>query len=402
MATLILMAPMQIRKSLSIGGIYDLLLCDFYAKVNVMQGREVFFPLLMNVNGSPIEKLLPEQELSRSDIFDIAGIAINNILDECALYHINFDMVFRDDSNIQMIRRLLPEKATLQVNTCPKCGSIYGTDFSITACRRCGAKLNSVFRNTFAIHANSSELMDKINHTNFVHKAAKTTLVDYINNLPLNYDIVLERNRRYSTVIDGTCIDPRLTAISLLPRARQNFTERPQIVHVHGNVIKKFTYYAFAFLSDDDIPDIDFMHGNVVDLDGKKIRNSSTKSQFCVEDFGINERELRAFFLSSSAQNDIVIDANLLKGKKKSLVKFFVLANRIREERNYQPGTSGVRESIQARLNNFYRYANSWNLPVAFNEANEIIHDCWKIVKDSKLTEEEVTIVDDLQSIYFG
>lgn len=402
MATLILMAPMQVRKSLSIGGIYDLLLCDFCAKINVMQGQEVFFPLLMNVNGSPIEKLLPKQEMSRSDIFDVASGAINNILDECALYRINFDMVFRDDSNIQMTRRLLPEKTTLLINVCPKCGSIYGADFSIKTCRRCGAELNSVSRNTFAIHANSLNLMDKINHTNFAHKAARTTLIDYINNLPSDYDIVLERGRRYSTVIDDICIDPRFTAISLLPRARQHFAERPQIIHIHGNVIKKFTYYAFAFLSDDDIPDVDFTHSSVVDLAGKKLRNSSDKSQLCVEELGVNERELRAYFLSSSAQNDVIVDLNLLKSKKKGLVKFFVLANRICEERNYQPGASGVRESIQARLNNFYSYANSWNLPAAFSEANEIIHECWKIVKDSKLTEEEVSIVKDLQSLYFG
>lgn len=402
MSMLILMAPMQIKKDLTIGNIYDLLLCDFYAKVCRMQKQAVSFPLLINVNGSPIEKLLPDGDLEADNIFNMATRNINGLIDECKKYHIDFDAVFRDDDNIVTIRKLLPKRSYYDMNVCPKCGSIYGSDFSIKECRRCKSPLRISPKDTFAVHPNKIVLLNKVGSTNFIQKAAKAVLVNFIDSLPDEYDIILERNRQYSAVVEGVCLDPRYTAISLLSRARQVLPEQQKIVHIHGNVVKKFTYYAFAFLPDEDIPNVDFMHGSIVDLNGKKVRNNSNQGHFNVNDYNVNKRELRAYFLANSAKNDVILDAKLMDGGVKNLKKFFVLANRVCEERNFNYGAFGIRDSIQNRLQVFYDHVERWNLPVAFCEADKIIHECWKIVKTSKITEDEVSVVKNLQSIYFG
>ena len=402
MSTIILMAPMQIKKQLNIGNIYDLVLCDFYNKCLGMRGVETFFPILFNINGSPIEKIAPPRTESRDEFYDCATSVLSQNLDEIKLFSISYDAVLRDDDNKKTVSDLLPEAGRYIVNRCPNCGSIYGSDLSIKSCRRCSSLLRPVPKMTYAMHANANEIRRKVDGIKFVPESTKLRLNDFMSNLPEEYDIILEKDRRYTTVIDGIQIDPRFTAISLLDAARKMHHDYPRIIYIHGDVVKKFMYYALAYLPDNDMPSVDVMHGSIMDDNHKKARLYPSDGAFNMSDMGLNNRDLRAFFLSSSARNDIVLNKENILSRKKILVKTFVLGGRVCEERNYIAGTSGVRDQIRHPLEEFYTQVDHWNLPRAFEIANGIIHNCWKIVKDSKLTEEEVNVVKKLRSVYYG
>lgn len=402
MDTIILMAPMQIKKQLNIGNLYDLLLCDYYGKCLEMQGLQRFFPLMINVNGSPIEKSAPTSYSNRQDYYNFATDMIKNISSECKRFSIKYDAILRDDENIEEIHKLLPKLEMHEVVYCKSCGSIYGSDSSIKTCRRCNGVTELALKDTFAMHASSHDVLRKANKIRFVQPSTKLRLKDYVNSLPNDFYIVLEKNRKYTTQIDDIKIDPRFTAISLLSTARKLYPNYPQIVHIHGDVVKKFTYYALVYLSDEDIPNTDMMHGNIVNIQHKKLRNNNTGDRFDISSLGLNDRELRAFLLSSSAKNDIVIDKDITQRKRKALIKTYVLMNRICEQRNFTPGTSGLSAEFSKLLEEFYSAVSNWNLPKAFEVVNHLVHKCWATVKDAKLSEEEINIIRKLQTIYFG
>lgn len=402
MDAIILMAPMQIKKQLNIGNLYDLLLCDYYGKCLEMRGFKRFFPLMINVNGSPIENNIPISHPNRQDYHDFATSMIENIASECKRFSIKYDAILRDDENTEEIYNLLPKLEMHKVVCCKNCGSIYGSDLSIKSCRRCDGTTEPILKATFAIRTKSYDILRKARKIHFVQPSTKLRLEDFTNSLPNDFYIVLEKNRKYTTQIDGIEIDPRFAAISLLSTARKLHPEYPEIIHIHGDVVKKFTYYVLVYLPDTDIPNIDMMHGNVVDPQHKKLRNSNTGNTFDVSDLGLNDRELRAFLLSSSAKSDIVIDKDITQRKRKALIKTYVLMNRICEQRNFTPGTSGLSTEFSKLLEEFYNAVDDWNLPKAFEVANQLVHKCWVTVKDVKLSEEEVNIIRKLQTIYFG
>lgn len=402
MNTIILMAPMQIKKQLGIGNIYDLVLCDFYSRCLKMRGIETFFPILFNINGSPIEKIAPLNMESHDEFYDYATSVLSQNLDEIKHFSISYDAVLRDDDNKKVISDLLPEAGRYIVNRCPNCGSIYGSDLSIKSCRRCNSLLRPVPKMTYAMRTNTNEIRRKVDGIKFVPESTKLRLNDFIGILPEEYDIILEKDRRYTTIVDGIQIDPRFTAISLLDAARKMYHDYPSIIYIHGDVVKKFTYYALAYLPDNDMPSVDVMHGSIVDDNHEKIRWHLSGGAFGMTDIGLNNRELRAFFLSSSTRNNTVFNRENILARKRILVKTFVLGGRVCEGRNYIAGTSGIRDQIRHLLEEFYTQVDHWNLPRAFEIANGIIHNCWTIVKDAKLTEEEVNVVKKLRSIYYG
>ena len=402
MITAVLMAPMQVKQQLNIGNLYDLLLCDFYTKCLRMRNMECFFPLMINVNGSPIEKIVSVSYAQEGDYYRIATDMINRVAIDCKRFSIQYDTILRDDDNVEEIYALLPKLGVHSVVYCTACGSVYGSDLSIRFCRRCGQKTEVNLRETFAKNVVSSDILKKISTVYFAQPSAKLRLTDFVNSLPDNYDIILEKDRKYTARINGVGIDPRYAAISLLSTARKRCPVPRKIVHIHGDVVKKFTYYVLAYLSDEDIPDVDVMHGNIVDVEHKKLRNCDANGRLDASSLGLNNKEFRAMLLSSSAKSDIVIDYNIASQRREALVKTYVLMSRVCDNRNFIPGTIGLSAEFDKSLKNFYAAVDNWNLPKAFEIVNRLVRECWAKTKNLMLSEEEVKIIKSLQAIYFG
>ena len=334
------------------------------------------------------------------DFYNLATKNIANIVEECKKYSIDFDYILRDDDNDLSKGSL--KKGIKKINYCPSCGASYGTDFSVNNCKKCGDKLRFAEKNTFSMAINHNSMMRKIEKICFVPTFAKSRLIDFIKSMPLEYDLILEKQRKYTSSIDGINLDPKYTAISLLASARQTHQDC-NIIHIHGDVVKKFTYYVLAYLNDVDIPKVDVMHGNIVDPHKQKMRYASSDGRFNgVNILGVNNRILRAIFLSHSIKDDIILDKDMAISKQKYLTKFFVLCNRIQEERNYDPVLTGLRPELKDFLETFCLSVEKWDLSRAFNVVDNLVHYCWKIIKHTKLSMEEIKMVKDIQYLYFG
>ena len=393
-----MMAPMQIKEHLTIGNIYDLLLCDYSARIHRLAGDKVFFPLLLNVNGSPLAKL--SEKLGRRDCSNLVQEISASLAKECQDYSISFTDILRDDViPMDVLSIYVPKPKIARFIRCPNCGAIYGTDPSIHTCKYCGEVVGFTEQETLAIDVCRDEVDEKLVSIRFVPDSARKRLLDFLDNMPDRYDLILERNREYTVEANGYRLDPKYATILMMRSFCDSAPHYDEIVCIHGDVIKKLTYYMLAYLPSEYLPKTDIMHGLIVDAERKKLRGDYLDA---ISGQGIKKKELRAILLKHSIIDDIVVDEQALLNDKKAVVKLYVLCERIKDDRNLDLDRNGVRESLNLIFQSFLDFANSWRLTQAFESAHSFVHTCWKILKDDKLSYDEMDRVKQIQEVYFG
>lgn len=401
MKELILMAPMQIKDYLNLGNLYDLTLIDFYAKARNAQGYNTFFPLLINVTGSPTEKLMADdpEPASAQMLQERIEIAISNLTADCSQHFIEHDEVIRDDNTMSTIRTLLPQAKNVIESYCPNCNSWYGTDPSIIFCRRCGSSISRKRHHCFAKEISKEKILEKINSIDFFPSYAKKRLLDFATSLPDSYMLSLEKERFYTPNIDGHFIDPKFAAIATLVQAHR-FFQPDTATYIHGDVMKKFIYYVIAYLDPEILPSKDVMHDVITGEDKLKTfwRNNKEAEDTFLN--SINKRELRAYMLSHSITSSLQICKNTIPEIHKT-AKIYVLFNRICDKRNLD--TSQAQDPYLANsVKAFYDLATNWKLVEAFTQMQSIVHYCWKKVKIEPLNLQEVNSLQQIQQLYFG
>ena len=396
MRELVLMAPMQIKKHLGIGNIYDLVLCDFYTKARRSCGNETFFPLLINVNGSPLEKLLAKDP--SADVDKIVAELSN----EAKRYGVDAIFVLRDDLDVKVKDLGVADtRCMAPVNECTKCGAIYGSDPGIQTCKHCGALTHYGKRPTLAINVRHSVMSRNFERAQYIPSKVKNRLVDYAMSLPEEYSLVLEKRRRHTLQYENFDLDPRFVAIGLLKVAEAKVGNAEKITCVCGDLVKKFLYYIFAYSNGKDsiLPNTIITHGTITDAEHKKLRWQDADGGFSPDVFGITGQELRTFFITSSAMKNIVISKNSLLS---NAIKMARLSKRM--ESLMLAGCSDtniISELASRECSAFDEAIEKWRFPAAYKAVENFVNECERIQATRLLSAREHHSLNFFYNLYF-
>jgi hypothetical protein len=406
---LVIIAPMQIKTNIGLGNIYDLTVADFYVKSRRMAGYSVSFPFLWNVNGEPIVKLAKENniEITSQNLSNFATKLIQNYEPKFKEHYLDFDYSIRDDQISNELMSLASGNylETLRpgisnVNICSSCGNMYGSDPSISICKSCGGKTKVIEKQTIFKHIKRDELNKKISNIQFYPESIKSKLADFMNHLPDEYDLILEKKRQYTTSIHGYELDPKFVTIMLSVIA--NNANYDMITFIHGDVIKKFDYYAFCYLNDADMPTRVVSHQLVLNPDKQKLRwrndNGIYKKTFSM----VGNKELRAFLLKNAITRNIIIDPLKIKENTKGLIRIYLTMGKLLENRNLDISKYEVRPELEGFIKNFHLSVDKLKLPSAFDNMKNYVDKCWKIVREDKLSEKEFEAISHFRQLYFG
>lgn len=406
---LVIMAPTQIKPDLSVGNIFDLTLIDFYVKARRLSGINVFSPFLWNINGEPIVKQILENKKifsleSASDyIFKTIEIAKIKLKE----HYINFDIFLRDDQILSDIEDLIAANYSTAFNfgfaklsRCSKCEMIFGSDPSIKICKFCGAQVDHLDKETFFKKVDKEKILDKVNQISFYPAGTKQKLLNFIDTLPEEYNLILEKDRAYTLKYKNIKLDPRFV-IMLFPAILKS-SSYDYVTWIHGDIVKKFDYYSLCYLNKEDCPDKIVSHGLVLGVNNKKDRwqNSDNTTLKLIDN--LDYKILRAYFLKHNIHTDIVINLNIIRGQEKGLQNLYFKINRVLEERNLDLNINGVRDVLKVELESFHKNIEIFRFSEAFNNIQTYTNLCWKIVKDYKLSKEEQDILLNFKIIYFG
>lgn len=395
MREIVLMAPMQIKQQLGIGNIYDLVLCDFYAKARRITGVKVIFPMLINVNGTPIEKIFGPNP-QEADI----SITVDNLTNMCKKYKINFDYVLRDDNNPILNQSVNASFKNVLVNECLACGSIFGTDPDIKRCKNCGEITTYHMRDALVQSVFHSEILQKLESVNFFPNSVKTRLYDFIQSLPAQYELLLEKPRAYTSIFNGTPLDPRFTAIALLDQVVRTEKEYDLLTCISGDLVKKYVYFIFAYL--DISPTNIVIHGLATGENNKKIRWQDEKGTNFLDYLEIDEQELRTFFITNSPLKNITISKKTTRDNairmnrlKKKFLKVFHLQADGR--------TDAVdRERLGVLSASFDCSISSWRFAQAVKNTEDFVEESLHILETGEsLSSNELSRAKNLYSLYF-
>ena len=351
---LVITVPTQVKNNLNMGNIYEFILADFYKKVKKMQGCDVEFGVVWNANGRPIE----ESIIEKSGIFSAeeAKKLISDMIESSNViikqFSIELDFQVRDDAIQKNLEKIIDthyktviSNGIADVAVCSRCGAEFGSDSSITVCKHCGSKVYIVKKNTLFTVAERRSLEEKIKKTSFYPDGCRKRLDELIKTLPDKYKIILEKNRKYTLSYNGYRLDPRFVTIFTLPVIKKmRNTEYDVVTVFQGDVVKKYDYYAFAYLNSDDCPSNIFMHGLIVDGEKKKLRWRPENSNVNGLVFpGVKSKEFRAFLLKHNITDNIMIDKNTLKKEVKGQVNLFITMKRLLDQRNLDDSLHGIR-----------------------------------------------------------
>jgi len=406
----VLIAPTQIKRNLSVGNVYDLTLVDFYSKARKFAGINVHTPFLWNINGEPLVKQMREYgfELNPENVAQYTSEKIKRAEEVMKQHYLDFDCSLRDDQIQEQLEKLARTSyqetfniGNTNINECITCGNIFGSDPSISSCRSCGRDTTYHQRETMFKNINREDIERKIAGIEFFPSGAKKRLEDFIDNLPSEYDLILEKNREFTTSIYGFKLDPRFVTM-MFPALINKDREYDIRTSISGDVVKKFNYYTLCYLNQEDVPTRIVTHSILVGSDKKKLRWQNDDGNQSEMFNGVHNKVLRAYFLKHNIQGDLIIDPSQLFQQTKGLTRLYVQMGRTLEERNVDLSKTGIRDELNQELVRFNQSVVKFNLPNAFSCMNKYATKSWKMVKDDKLSIDEYNTLKLLRNMYFG
>jgi len=400
---LVVMAPIQVKGSLSPGNIYDLTLIDFYAKTRQMQGFKVSVPIFWNVNGLPVLNMMQKQglPLSRETRNEFVNKCIRDGLEILKKHYINFDEQIKDDEISPMISKFIETysksiilRGPISIAICEKCGSDFGTDAEIILCKICGGSVSMQVRDVLFQKVSRDDVSNKIGRINIYPTGAKKELITFNESMPEEYNICLTKRREYTISYAGFDLDPRFI-VMLTPALVDGMYSRR--VYFHGDIIKKFSYYSLCHLPDRFLPTDIVCHGVLLDKYGRKIRWQDIDEDLLNQFNNLPKNDLRAFLLKRNVSKDVLIDFETIHGN-------------LREQdilRNRMDGILGYSDCLESSLpflvlrKEFFEAVDRYFYGVAYDKMLKIV-DLLENKTGESIHNEERKFLDQLRYLYFG
>lgn len=391
MREIVLPAPVQIKKYPSIDDIYSLVLCDFYAKARKLAEVDTVFPILVNINGVPIAKLLmpPRKEADVSR-------ALNNFLNECTKFKINFDYSLRDDRNPNIHKDIRMHFQDTPISRCQNCGTFF--DASIKTCKYCSGKTIRYWRNMLMQDISHEKILQDLELPNYYPSTVKKRLQDYISYLPPVYKLLVERCHSYTSYYCGIPLDSQLTSTALISQAvRIENNAYDLLTYVSGDSIVNNVYSIFTHL--DVIPSDIIVHGTITDENHRKIKWQDEEDILSLLD--TTEQELRTFFITHSVFKNVTVS-------KKTLRDNAIYMNRLKKKflkilDSHPKSNVNYHRDIESFKNSFNSAISSWNFPQALRYVENIVNACLIILEKQQkpLSYREFNYIENLFSLYF-
>jgi hypothetical protein len=404
MRELILMAPMQAKPKLGIGNLYDLAIIDFLAKCRRIAGSSVSCPTIWNVNGLKTMQLAAETGAEDTQqVKNAVSIWIAEARRTLASFSIELGDDVRDDNlSDDMLTRLNSHfDKTLQLEAllvcvCSKCNDTLGSDPGIKTCRKCGAAALHKERATLFIVAEQEAIEEKANRITFFPLSSRAQLLSYSRSLPKRFALVVEKDRLLTVAYRGIPLDPRHVAVSL-PSAL-NARAYEKVTLVHGDIIKKYDYYAIVSLGIEDLPQSIVCHGPVVDRDGKKLRWQLGADSRDPLMKALSPRILRCLFLKSSLRVPLKLGTQSWEGELRGLRRLFAKADTILKSTRTNP----VSEFAFPEPATFLALTDALALPEAFETFRNTVDAFWLHAKAHSFTPDQRAWLSTMVSLYFG
>lgn len=413
---LVIMVPTQVKRNLNMGNIYEFILGDFYTKVKHMKGEEADLAITWNANGKPVEELVireMEGAFSREKAHHLVDSMIESANKVMSNFYIEPDIQLRDDDIQIEVEKLMNNRyseyytsGNCKVVICPSCQSAIGSDESVNRCNHCGTP--TVIKNMDTLYRRvlRSDVETKMMNTSFYPEGCKKRLDELLNNLPDDYNVILEKKRLYTLRYGEYSLDPRFVTIFSLPVIKhKKEIEYDEITVIQGDVVKKYDYYAYTYLHPSDCPNNIFMHGLILDENKKKLRWRSDESRNISTDGiypGVKCKEFRAFLLKHNLTDNIIINPNTIKNDVKGQVNLYITMKRLMDSRNLDVEKIGIRKELDLLHKSFLDKASAMRMHDAYMDMKNFVDNCWKLTKNDKMSKEEQDIISCYMRLYYG
>ncbi len=401
---IVIMAPVQVKKVLSPGNIYDLILMDFYVKSRRFQDIKVCLPLLWNVNGLPVLKMMQRENIivSKTTREEFVDKCIQEGVKALKKYCIDFDEQIRDDKistilsdfvNMHCKSNII--KGSIPIATCNKCNSDFGTDVTITLCKICGGSVDMKDQNVIYQKISKNEILETISRIKIYPIGAKKELVTFCNLMPEKYNICLTKNREYTITYDGYSLDPRFIVMLTPALVQGTYSKR---IYFHGDIIKKFSYYSLCHLPSKFLPTNIVCHGVLLDKYGRKFKWQNNIEEVTNLFNELSPSYLRSFFLKRNVSKDVIINFETIKN---SLKEQEILRERIDTILKYElfsPLSASfveLKKELLEAINNFY-------YGIAYDKMVMIIKLLENKLPNRSIHPNEKSFLNELRFLYFG
>jgi hypothetical protein len=402
---IIIMAPIQVKKILSPGNIYDLIVVDFYAKVRRLCGIKVRLPLFWNVNGLPIIRMIQKDGLaiSKENIEIFANRCIKDGLSSLRRYGVDlFHEQLRDDQINGLVSNFIDShykpylhKGQIPIATCTKCDLDFGTDSDIATCKICGGAVAMKVLSVLYQEISKSEISKKIANINIYPKGTQKELISFNKGMPDKYNICLTKKREYTLSYDGYDLDPRFIVMLTPALISGEFSRR---IYIHGDIIKKFSYYSLCHLPVGFLPTDILCHGVLLDSHGRKIRWQDQDINVARMFNDLPPSELRAFFLKRNVAKDIVLDFDSIK---ESLREQRILRDRIDRLLVLQDSPRLSEKFIRLK-SEFLQASSDFFYGVAYDKMLLIVKLLETNLPAMSIHPTEKAFLNELRFLYFG
>jgi leucyl-tRNA synthetase len=415
--------PAQVKKRPHLGNIYDWVLTDFYSKFLRLEGNEVVTPLIWNSLGYPITKMLRDRnmDVNAKNVDVLVAQCIDTNEKYLKKLDINLHPVYRDDKLVTELQYHLNNKYLGKIfeknfvgKYCACCDKVLGTDMKIEKCKWCNSAVVSVTANGFFVNADISDIKQKADRIKFIPESIKRSLLNFAETLPRNYDVLISKNREYTTevMINGKKVqlDPRFATIMAVTLINSmHAKDQTSSIIIHGDVVKKFDYYNLVYNTCNFIPSVIVGHSVCLGSGGKKIRVADNESVYDLDNLfeTYSPQIIRGFLLSRDISYPVSISESGIEEVKTIKSR---LSRIINELKNHSDKGSNVLnyDNVDVASLDFHNFAREFKLHNAFISIARIIKDINKSylpkLRDSNLQADRnlIKLVKVMHSLYFG
>ncbi|MEI7463375.1 MAG: hypothetical protein WCK03_03175 [Candidatus Taylorbacteria bacterium] len=242
--------------------IYDLTIIDFYSKVRRLQGYKVDAPLLWNVNGLPILKMMHSENIDISAKTVDAYVSKNIKLGITLLkeYFINTREQIRDDKIGQRIAQFIDKNCTSYIHTgqipivcCQDCKIDFGTDTNILNCKICGLSTKLAIVDTLFQIIRREDIRTKIDKIHFYPEGIKLELLSFNDSMPEEYNLNLTKQREFTLKYKKFDLDPRFIVMLVPSLVSGQYSKRTYSWRCYKEVRLLFIMsFARRFIANED------------------------------------------------------------------------------------------------------------------------------------------------------
>lgn len=405
--------PMQIKKNISVGNLYDFVIADFISTFKSQEWIDVTKPIAFNINWQKTVDLLAKEWINLSDIDSVNWFLENckkDILNNLSDFWINFSYEIDDNKISDEINTLMNTyddvflEWPLIINKCTNCGKEFWTDFSIHKCKYCDSK-TFAFESKKEIYQNinSNELLEKLENIKREPIWAKKKVITYIKSLPENYLLQLSKEKWFTLEYNEKSLDPRFVMVVSLLLDSIKATSWVNKTIIHWDVIKKYDYYMLCHTKPEDLPQNIIAHWYVMWWDGKKIKwdpltQSENNLWWCSQE---EKKLLRCILLKNDIFKWIKLDINKLADEEKWAAKYYT---KIMETLNTSQVDYNLtdNELIRDYWHSFVKFANNLRFWMCYDLFTKMVKVLWDITRDRPfLSKFEYDCLTNLLLLYY-